>query len=220
MANLRTAQAIIDIAYGRSKRADPDAEDTTPEELLAKLDEVIGTYFQEGTRINPDYFGKREEIEFDEALQGWPRPREAEAILRIENAAGLEVTNVPFDDRDAEPGPGVYGYGAVYYRKDDSVQPSGNLTFFYSRRPAPTGTVEAEIDALWPRGHETLLSLELAMYLAKKDTRKGDLELLGPQRDRQMLRFGRFIEHQDTTVRRRKAKSKVFSSGPLKPVMS
>ena len=217
--NLRTAQAIIDVAYGRSKRANPDAE--TPEELIVKLNEIMGTYFQEGTRLNPDYFGKRESVEFDDDLDGWARPTEAEAILRIEDTAGREVANVPFDDREAEEGPGVYRFGGIYYRKEnDSGLPSGNLVFFYSRRSARVTATEGEIDSLWPHGHEPLLALELAMYIAKKDNREGDMALLGSQRDRQAVRFGQFIQHEDTTVRRRKRKSKAFSSGPLKPVMS
>ena len=216
--NLRTAQAIIDVAYGRSKRADPNAGDTTIEELLVKLDEIMGTYCQAGARINPDYFGKRIPVDFNEDTGGWARPREAEAILRIENTSGTEIANVPYEDRDAEAGTAVYAYGRTYHPKDQTG-PSGQLVFYSAVRPAFTASAESEIDEIWPHGHETLLALELAMYIAAKDERADALALLAPQRDRQLLRFQNYMEHEDTTKRYRKSRAKKFSTGSLKPVM-
>ena len=219
--NRRTAQAIIDMAYARSKRADPNAEDTTLEELVVILDEIIGTYFQEGARINPDYMGKREVVEWDEAREGWVRPPGAEMILRIEDAAGKEVPTVTFDDKKAEASAGVYPYGGIYYRSlDDSGLPAGRLVFFCARTASPIEDGESEIDRLWPHGHEHLPALELAMYLAVKDGREDDLMLLAKSRNRQAIRFGKFLEHEDTTVRRRKRKSRVFATGSIKPVVS
>ena len=216
--NLRTAQAIIDVAYGRSKRADPNAGDTTIEELLVKLDEIMGTYCQAGARINRDYFGKRIPVDFDMETKGWARPQEAETILRIEDASGTEIANVPYEDRDAEAGTAVYAYGRMYYQKDQTG-PFGEIVFYAAVRPAFTASAESEIDELWPHGHETLLALELAMYIAAKDERASALALLAPQRDLQLLRFQHYLQHEDTTTRYRKGRAKKFSAGSIKPVM-
>ena len=71
----------------------------------------------------------------------------------------------------------------------------------------------------WPHGHEMLLALELAIYLAGKDGRTDDIAFLAPQRDRQKSRFVAFFEHEDAGVRSRGRLTRQFPVRDMKPAM-
>ena len=215
--NLRTAEAIIAVAYGRSKRADPNRGDTTSEELIVKLNEVIGTYFQEAAKINKAFFGKRVTVPYDDELYGWARPdlrpRRSRGS-RTERARRSPTCRSTTGRRKRARA--STGTAASTTGRTRRGSPAGDLTFFCSRRPVDVAVVEDEIDEAWPHGHEPLLALELAIYMAMKDNRDQDLPALETQRQRQAARFGMFIAHEDMSVRSRKAKTQVASPGGIR----
>lgn len=219
-----TAQEIINIAYSRSKRAQPGVDASDPE-LIVVLNEVISRYFTAGVEVNRDWFMTRAYVQWDEALQGWSRPAMAEMVYMIELADGTEVVRVPFDDRvKTEPmRPAVYRMRGTYHiaRQSDPPYEGDRLTFYFGSRPQVVSVPEDEIDSRWPEGHETLLGLEIGIFLAEKDGRDGsgntanDLGSLSTQRAASAEKFMRFLAHEDVGVIYRKGGRRKHRSGMI-----
>ena len=218
-----TCLEIITLAYSRQKRAAPELdEDVLTSELLPIIYESVCSHFQVGALTNPEYFMKRETVSYDSTKEGWPRPDDCNSVLRIEDDS-TEVVRVPYDDRDTVTDdyvdPVVYGLGGVYYRAASNHDPeSGSaLTFFYTRIPSKPTDLDHEIDELWPPGHESLIPLEVAIYMTRKDARPDpEIQHLIAQRDVQSARFLSFVMHEDHGVARRIERERVSSIGSLK----
>ena len=210
-----TVADVINIAYARNKRAQR-GKDATDEELFKVITEVMGRYFAEGQRVNQAWFTVEEPVN---AVQNpetgavhWPRPERAESVHRIVTPAGQRVAKVPYDKLGVEPyKPAVYRIGRVYRRVpdkdevpgrivDNPLQPNATLTFYYTRRPDPVNSPSVQLDSMWPDGHETLLGIEVALFLSRKDNRTEDYPALEAQREEQATRFFRFLEHEDPGV--------------------
>lgn len=155
-----------------------------------------------GARINPEFFGARKAVEFN---NGWLRPPEAELIYWIELPDGQQVVPVTHADRKAEEGlPAVYRLGQRFYGAGNPLDPTaGELVFLYARRPEKPASVDAEIDPIFPDGYDDLLKHEVAVDLAVKDGRADDLAALVPQRDRWIGLYSAFLEHETIGERRR-----------------
>lgn len=211
---MRSVQEIIRSAYARSKASQEDVSASSDGELRPQLSDILKTFFAIGARVNPEFFSTSEVIAYDAAVGGWPRPTAAEAVWWIANGAGTRVVVVPHDDRDAEPGsPSVYRMGQVYLPTGGALGPAAAvpLTFDYAKVPDAVPELLSEIDQLWPAGHESLLALELAVYLAIKDRRNEDVPGLVQERDRQLQRFIAFLEHETIGERRRKGSVRKFN---------
>jgi len=197
-----TSSDIFIAAYAKSSQNQPQKIADEENELLAVANRIIRTYFQIGARVNPFFFGDSATVAF--AAGGWARPSTAEAVFRIENPNGDEVVVVPFDRRTAEDGePAVYRWGQVYYGAGNAGDPtSGNLTFFFSKRPADAVDVDEEFDSLWPDEYAELANLELAIYLALKDSRAEEVTFLAGERDRWLQMFLAFLQHETINERR------------------
>jgi hypothetical protein len=197
---MSTAREIIDAAYATSKLNQPGASASETGELLPFLNRSLRGLFAEGARVNRKIFGAR----FTQPFAGdhWPRPVGAEMILRIEQN-GVEVVEVPFDQRRAEPGkPAVYALGQKYYPAGGGVDPTnGALVFFYSTRPSEVATLAGNIDPLWPSQFDSLLILDMARYLATKDggeKRAQELAAFTAEYEREHGRFVAWLEHEST----------------------
>lgn len=195
---MATVQEVINIAYARNKRAQQEV-DATPEELFRVLEEIMGRWFSAGTRVNLEWFTIEDTISYNDEDRGWRRPAAAESVHLIMDGA-TKVAKVPFDQKDAEPAkPAVYRLAGVYRTATSANGPGAgkSLTFFYCRRPLQIRSAEAELDPMWPAGHEALLGLELALFLSRKDNRNDDLDSLMAQRDECARWYIEFLEHED-----------------------
>lgn len=218
---MATPQEILTAAYAKSTKNQPGKIAAEATELLEVVNRVIRTFFQIGARVNPTFFGDQDDITY--SAPGWARPALAESIFRIEDAGGVEVVVVPFDDRQAETGvPRVYRMGQVYRTVAGAGDPpaSGDLTFFFSRRPADAASLGATIDAGFPEAYIELAHLEVAAYLANKDQRQEELAYLVAERDRWLLLFLAFLEHETVNERRRFGSMQPFHTGSLVPISS
>lgn len=199
MAVTTTPQSILTSAYGKSKENIPSTIVTESAELLQVVIRSLRGIFAVAARINPLFFSTKASVAF--VTDSWPRPVTAESILRIENPSNVEVHLVPYNQRKAEQGkPALYRIGQKYYPAGNTNDPvSGNLTFFYSKRPADPPTITDLLDPLWEGAEQfnELLILEVAIYLAIKDDRQTELGALMKARDSWANLFVAFLEHED-----------------------
>lgn len=213
-----TPQQILTDAYAKSKKNQPGRIATESVELLGVVNRVIRTFFQIGVRVNPTFFGDSVAVSFS---SGWARPTAAEMIFRIEDG-GDEVVVVPFDQPTAESGiPAVYRMGQVYLSAGNASDPtSGDLTFFYAKRPTDAGSLSTNIDSMWPEAYKELAVLEVATYLAVKDEREAETAHLVSERDIWLRMFLAFLEHETVNERRSYGMAVPFNTGSLVPIAS
>lgn len=220
---MRQVQQIINNAYARQKRAQQGVDANANTELRPQLFDILGIYFGLGARVNPEFFAVQESVAWDAAIAGWRRPAAAELIYDIEDQENDEVVRVPRDDQGCEPSmKAVYRFGQAYYPVSGFSAPASSapLIFRYSKKPDEPAELLSDIDSMWPAGHETLLALELAIYIAQKDRREEDVVYLAAQRDRQLMRLFAFLEHEDVGERRRKGRVRKFSRSSFVSVAS
>lgn len=212
---------IINAAYAKSLKNRPGAIASESGELLQLVIRAMRGLYAFGARVNPLFFGESAPVNF--AAGGWARPATAEAIFRIELATGAEVALVPFDDRQAEPGmPAVYEFGQKFMPASNLAPnpQNGALTFYYSKRPTDPADLDSNVDATWPEQFNELMILEVAIYLALKDERAGEVQGLTQSRDRWANLFVAFLEHESMNERRRFGQVARFNVRSMMPLWS
>lgn len=203
MAVTTTVQDILNGAYGKSLKNQPGTIAAESTELLNVVNRAHRGIYSFAARINPLFFATTgAEVE---AAGVWSRPEEAEAIVRIENAAEVEISVVPYDDRLAEDGKlSVYEFGQFFNAITNTAgTPTGNLTFFFSARPTLYALLADLLSADWREEYNELLILEVAMYLSIKDGRFDEVQAFAPERDRWASLLGAFLQHSTVNLVRR-----------------
>lgn len=221
MAVVTTVQEVLDGAYNRSSKNRPGILMVDATEGLKLVIRSLRGLYAYAARVNPTYFAETLAVSF--ATGGWARPAVAESIFRLETATLTEVVVVPWDDRVAEPSlPAVYAFGQKYYPASLSAPnpQSGNLTFWYAKRPTDPANLAALVDALWTEQFNELLMLEVAIYLALKDGRLDELMVLREERDSWAKLFTAFLEHETACERGRFNQVRRFTTHTLVPIRS
>lgn len=211
MAVTTTPQDLYEAAYAKSMKTSPGTIASESTELLNLVIRVIRKFYSIAARVNPTYFAGSSTVAAPGASTPWDRPEGAESIIRLEDGDGDEVVVVPYDDRAAESGKSaVYRLGKQYYTAGNASDPdptSDAITFYYSRRPTDPGSVTATIDSQWEEAYNELPILEIAIYLAIKDSgvqgRSEEVAALVAQRDEWLRMFILFLEHETANERRR-----------------
>jgi hypothetical protein len=213
-----TAQDIVTAAYNTSAKNRPATIATDATELLKLVIRSTRGLYAFAARVNPIYFSDSAPVTF--AVIGWPRPTLAESIFRIEKPDGTEVAVVPFDDRKAEPSmPAVYELGGHFWPAGNALDPvSGNLNFWYSRRPTDPATLASNLDTRWPEQFNDLLIYEVAIYLALKDGRAADVAQLRVMRDGWADLFAAHLEHATANLRARFGQVRRFTTNTMVPL--
>lgn len=202
MAVTTTVQDILNGAYGKSLKNQPGTIASEATELLQVVNRIFRGIYSFSARLNPIFFA--EEFDVAEAAGTWPRPEEAEAIVRVEDSTDVEVVVVPFDDRSAEPGKlSMYEFGQTFRVAGAGNDPAGALTFWFSRRPTFLTALVDTLDAQWREEYNELAILELAIYLSAKDGRFDEVQLFAPERDRWASLLGAFLQHATSNLVRR-----------------
>lgn len=197
-----TPQDVLTDAYAKSKKNQPGKIANEAVELLGVVNRSIRAFFIYAARVNPYYFMGRSTVPF--ASGGWAAPVLAEAVFMIQDG-GAEVIVVPIEDTAAETArAAVYREGQKYYGAGNTLDPtSGDLDFIYSRTPADAATLGATIDAAFPVSYNELPVLEVAIYLAIKDSRDSEAAILVGERDSWLKLFLAHLEHADMNTFRR-----------------
>lgn len=217
-----TPQDIIDAAYGRSLQNQPGQIATESTELLNLVNRSLRGIYAFAARINPTFFAEKATVAHDGT--GWPRPEAAESIFRLEMAAdGSEIAVVPYDDKQAEEGmPSVYRFGQTFFTVGGADDPAGtdDIDFFYAKRPQDPGGLNQTLDPHWAEQFNELLVLEVAIYLAIKDDRGGEMTALVNERNRWARRLAMFLEHETANERRRHSHLRRINTNSLFPIGS
>lgn len=220
-----TPNEIFTAALAKNRKNQPGII-ATPAELFAQFRRYYPIFWTIAARVNPTFFGKISNVNFSPALEGWPRPADAESIYRIEED-GQKIEVVPFDERDADPfTPAVYEWGQVFYAAGNADDPVGEsaesvetgLTFWYSKEPDVPADADTELESLWPRTYDELLVLEHAIILALKDERFDEVQLLKVERDGWLRRFIAHLEHATVGVMRSTGTAQRFTGQSYVPL--
>ena len=222
MAVTTTPEELMEAAYSKSTKNNPGAIATESTELFELVIRMLRKFFSVAARVNPLYFAGSSVVAAPGAATGWDRPEGAESVFRIEEAGGTEVVVVPHDDRACESGlPAVYRLGKSYYTAGNAGDPdpaTDALTFWYSRRPTDPTNFTSVIDSQWEEAYNELVVLEIAAYLAHKDGRAEELQMLIKDRDEWLRLFIMFLEHETSNERRRYGHLRRFNTQSLVPI--
>jgi hypothetical protein len=224
MAVTTTVLNILDGAYAKSNKNQPATIATEATELTQLVLRILRGVYNFAAEVNPIHFSETAAVV---GVGGqWERPESAEAIFRIETAAFAEVVVVPFDDRLCEePLPSLYEFGGFFTADAAQTAAPGDtdtLTFWYSKRPDdPTPLDETGVlDPDWQEDYNELLILEVAIYLALKDGREGEVELLKVDRNVWAVRFASYLQHATSNLRRRYGHKKRVNVDTLLPMLT
>jgi len=215
------AELFVD-AYAKSKKNQPGKIAAEGTELLGVANRALRSAFLVAARVNPFYYMDEDDVTY--SAPGWARPAAAEAIYRIElNATGNEVVVVPFDDRAAESGtPAVYRSGGIFKSAGNAGDPEStdDLRFFFSRIPTDAATTATPMDTAYPVAYRELLVLEIAIYLARKDGRMDEADILKGERDSWLQMYLAHLEHEVLNERGRWGQLEPFRVPSLVPISS
>lgn len=202
-----TVRTLVEQALGLSlrNRRESIANETT--ELVQVVQKGLMEAFGDAAGIYPEYFGTKEAVPFSGVLGGWARPSRALVVYRIENPSLVEVVVVGDTDRQAERfSPSVVERGRVFYPGETSGSPTaGDLSMFYARSPVQLslGTLDQDIDSLFPDDFINLLVLALGVYMATKDQRADEVPALQTQLDEWRQMWQGVLRQATTSTRYR-----------------
>lgn len=219
MAVTTIGQDIYNGALAKSSKNDDGNFGTT--EIVERINRRLAGLYQVGSLVNPGFFADSAAVV--EAAGVWARPEEALTIARLENALGAEVAVVPYDDQQAEPSMlSVYEWGQEFNAITNATgTTSGNLTFWYSRRPTDIANLgPATLDAQWREDFNELLILELAIDLSAKDGRIEEVTALKADRNEWLQRFVAFLRNTTANERRRYGNRRVINIEELIPLLA
>lgn len=191
-----TAQQLIEAAYSRSTANDP-GKLATDGELLSVANRVYHALFALAAAAAPERYASKTTLTLASAPPTASLPADIIDIRRIQNNAGAKVNVIPIEeiDRTWHLAPAVYRQsGAIFSRGAASDPIAGDvLTMWYLDAPADLAALATQVDARFPTRHVELIVVELAMYLATKDTGRDAAEFaaLKQFRDMQLEAFFR-----------------------------
>lgn len=217
-----TYQEIITNAHGYSSKNRPDQIATQATELLALASRAVRGLFAVAARAHPEYWGQTANTAHDGV--GWPRPANAQTVIAIVRTNdGAPVKIVPFDDKLAELShPSVYFYGRKYRITGSVLGPFNGdlLTIAYSRMPNKPVLLTDIIDADWEESFDPFLTLEVAIYLALKDGRLDEVEMLKPAQQKEAQLFLDFMANANVGMTFRFGQPRRVSVPSIMPLLA
>ena len=224
MASTTSVQDILDGAFAQSSKNQPGNIADDEIELLGVVKRKLQGINAFAARVNPLHFALQDDVTGAAGI--WERPEAANAIIRIETDAFVEVVVVPFDDRlAADPKPALYEFGGNFIVSPLQTNPPGDdddLTFWYSKRPDDPDPFDLTglLDPDWDDAYNDLLILEVAIYLAQKDGRSEEVNMLKGERNTWAQLFGQFLQHSTANIQRRFGHVKMVNVETLFPLLT
>lgn len=199
-----TYEEIITNAHGFSSKNRPDQIATKQGELLALASRAVRGLFAVAAHANPEYWGQSENTNYDGLIDGWARPANAQTVHAISRVGdGSPVAIVPFNDQRAETSrPAVYFYSRSYHTAaaGTTFGPINTdiLKIWYARMPAKPAALADPIDGQWEEAFDGFLTIEVAIYLALKDGRVDEAQLLRADQAKEAQLFLDFMQHANS----------------------
>lgn len=191
-----TAQQLIEAAYSRSTANDP-GKLATDGELLGVANRVYHALYALAAAAAPERFLSRTTL----TLAGSPAAATLSTdiidLRRIQTSVGAKVNVIPVEeiDRGWHLAPAVYRQGLTIVSRGATSDPVAGdvLTLFQLDAPADLSALATALDTRFPLRHVELIVVEIAMYLATKDTGRDAAEFaaLKQFRDMQLEAFFR-----------------------------
>lgn len=219
MAVTTVGQTIYSGALAKSSKNQSKGFGTA--EIIGRINRRLQGLYQVASLVNPNFFAETADVV--EAAGVWARPEEAQTVVRVDNATPVEVAVVPYDDRQAEPSMfSVYEWGQEFNAITNATgTTSGNLTFWYSRRPTDvTNLTPDTLDPQWREDYNELLILELAIDISAKDGRVSEVAALKADRNEWLQRFVAFLRNTTANERRRFGHRRNITINELIPLLA
>jgi hypothetical protein len=175
-----TAQDYINKAIARSYRNRGEVLAPEGAEMLVQLGDLFVEYYLFATGLNPAVFATTTALSWNGT--GWDIPANCDTMIQLRTQAGTPITVVAVDNLDAEPTrPCVYRLGRHYFPAGLPSDPGATgIVAFYTLIPEPFASLAASPGAEWPAQYDTMVVVDLAMWLAAKDGRTDDVAEMLP----------------------------------------
>ncbi len=219
MAVTTVGQDIFNGALAKSTKN--EAANYSTSEMITRINNRLNGIYEVAARLNPIFFA--ETAAEVEAAGVWQRPEVALSVVKIQDATPDDVIIVPHDDQQCEPSKlCVYEFGQEFFAVTNSTgTPSGNLTFWYARRPTLITNLTPDVlDLQWREDFNELLILEVAIELAAKDGRPDEVTGLKEDRNGWLARFASFLQHSTSGEVRRFGHKRVINIQELIPLLA
>lgn len=186
-----TAQTLIEAAYSRSTANDP-GKLATDGELLGLANRLFQFIYAVAAVAAPERFISRTTLALLGAPASVTMPTDLIDIRRVQNALGAKVNVIPVEeiDRTWHLAPAVYRQGSTIVSRAGAGDPvaGDSLTAWILDAPATLAALTDALDARFPVRHVELIVVEIAMYLATKDSGRDAAEFAALKVYRDMQR--------------------------------
>ena len=125
-------------------------------------------------------------------------------IHRIEKADGTKVHVVDVDDQEAAFDPRVYRLTDAVYTVGSNPNPASEaLVFIHATVPATLSATGSNLQGSWPEWWTRILELEVALFLAVKDGRASEAQLIQVELNSKKAEFDMDMAEDQTTEEHR-----------------
>lgn len=179
-----TATDYITRAIARSYRNRGEVLAADAPELLDALTLLFAERYAQASGYNTAVFLAQAALAWD--TDGWQIPADCDTIVLLQTPTGVTVNVVAIDNLAAEPSePAIYRLGRRYRPAGNPNDPTGvNLVLWYTQQPAAFTLVTDTPGEAWPQQFDTMIVVDLAVWLAIKDARSDDVAALEPEQSR------------------------------------
>ena len=133
----------------------------------------------------------------------WTAPATSK-IHRIEKADGTKVHVVDVDDQEAAFDPRVYRLTDAVYTVGTNQNPASEaLVFIHATVPATLSATGNNLQGSWPEWWTRILELEVALFLAIKDGRSSEAQMVQAELLAKKAEFDADMEEDQTTEEHR-----------------
>lgn len=176
-------------------------------ELVDALNLIFQERYGQASGLNPAVFLKTAVLAWTGA--NWVIPADCDTMVKMTKASGEEVFVVAIDNLTAEPTEAaVYRQGRAYFPAGNPNDPVNQpLIAYYDQIPAALVDDTSVPDAAWPQQFDTMIVLDLALWLAMKDGRTDDLQALTPEHGRWDGQYQEWLERESLGLIRQFAKA-------------
>jgi len=188
-----TAQNLIEAAYSRSTANDP-GKLATDGELLGLADRLFQFIYAVAAVAAPERFLSKTTLTLAGSPPSVTVPTDLIDLRRVQNASGGKVNVIPVEeiDRGWHLAPAVFRQGATIVSRGQSGDPVATdvLTAWILDAPASLSALSTVLDTRFPTRHVELIIVEMAVYLATKDTGRDAAEFAALKDYRDVQRAG------------------------------
>lgn len=175
---MTTAKDLIEAAYSRSTANDP-GKLATDGELLGLGNRIYQMIYALSAVVNPHSYQSKTTVTLVASVGALPA--QVIDIRRVQTAAGVKVNVFPVEELDRTTwhlAPAIYRQGSSIVSRAGTGDPAATdvLTLWILDAPTALTTLATTIDARFPTRFEELIVIEMAMYLATKDTGRSPTE--------------------------------------------